>query len=52
MAHTYLTPSWVIAWNLTLGSSAPSGIELVGVTLTITALILLLKNQTNDDAKS
>lgn len=45
MAHTYLTPSWVIVWQLALGGNAPSATDLIGVGFTIVALFLLLKNQ-------
>ncbi|WP_114964588.1 DMT family transporter [Alkalilacustris brevis] len=43
MAYTYLTPAWVICWELALGHGAPPAIVLPGVGLTILALILLLK---------
>ena len=43
MAYTYLTPSWVILWQLSLGESAPSAIVLIGFAATIGALLLLLK---------
>ncbi len=45
MAYTYLTPSWVILWEIVLGNGAPTGLILVGVGLTIVALALLLKNE-------
>lgn len=45
MAYTYLTPSWVICWQLALGHSAPQGLVLVGVILTVVALVMLLKNE-------
>ena len=45
MAYTYLTPSWVILWELALGNGAPTGLLLVGVVLTVIALLLLLKDQ-------
>ncbi|RSK31607.1 DMT family transporter [Rhodovulum iodosum] len=44
MAYTYLTPTWVIGWEIVLGHGAPRGIVLVGVALTVLALTLLLKN--------
>ncbi len=44
MAYTYLTPSWVIVWQLALGAGAPPGLILVGVGLTIVALYLLLRD--------
>lgn len=43
MAYTYLTPSWVILWQLAMGATAPPLLILVGVALTIVALLLLLK---------
>ncbi len=45
MAYTYLTPSWVILWEIVLGNGAPNGLILVGVGMTIVALWLLLKNE-------
>ncbi|MFY9210172.1 MAG: DMT family transporter [Aestuariivita sp.] len=44
MAYTYLTPSWVILWEIGLGNGAPRGLVLGGVALTILALLLLLKD--------
>lgn len=44
MAYTYLTPSWVILWEIALGHTPPPGLVLVGVGLTILALAILLKN--------
>ena len=46
MAYTYLTPSWVVLWELALGNTAPPALILGGVGLTIIALLMLLKNQT------
>ncbi len=45
MAYTYLTPSWVICWQVTLGHPTPPWLLLGGVGLTIVALILLLKDE-------
>ncbi len=45
MAYTYLTPSWVILWTLALGQGVPPATMLVGVALTIVALLLLLKDE-------
>jgi len=45
MAYTYLTPSWVILWEIVLGNRAPNGLILVGVGMTIVALWLLLKDE-------
>lgn len=44
MAYTYLTPSWVILWEIALGQPVPGALVLVGVALTILALLLLLKD--------
>ncbi|PJI85242.1 EamA-like transporter family protein [Yoonia maricola] len=43
MAYTYLVPSWVIVWDLVLGGAPPPALVCVGVLLTITALVLLLR---------
>ncbi|KAE9628972.1 DMT family transporter [Parasedimentitalea maritima] len=45
MAYTYLTPSWVIVWELALGRSAPTGLILVGIVMTVIALLMLLKDE-------
>lgn len=45
MAYTYLTPSWVIGWEIALGNGVPSALVLVGVALTIAALALLLRDE-------
>ncbi|MGB7319235.1 MAG: EamA family transporter, partial [Planktotalea sp.] len=45
MAYTYLTPSWVILWEIALGHGTPRGLILVGVGLTVLALIVLLKDE-------
>lgn len=45
MAYTYLTPSWVILWEIALGNGAPPGLILIGVLLTIVALGLLLRDE-------
>ena len=44
MAYTYLTPSWVILWEIALGNGMPPFAVLAGVVLTIVALYLLLRN--------
>ncbi|ASM73504.1 MULTISPECIES: DMT family transporter [Roseobacteraceae] len=44
MAYTYLTPSWVIIWEIVLGNGAPGGMILIGVALTTLALYLLLRD--------
>lgn len=45
MAYTYLTPSWVLVWELALGHGVPTVWVLGGVALTIVALLLLLRNE-------
>jgi drug/metabolite transporter (DMT)-like permease len=44
MAYTYLTPSWVILWEMALGNEVPTIWVLGGVGLTIVALLMLLKD--------
>lgn len=43
MAYTYLTPSWVILWEIGLGNGAPPIWVLGGVALTVAALLALLR---------
>jgi drug/metabolite transporter (DMT)-like permease len=45
MAYTYLTPSWVILWEIALGGAAPPPLILAGVGLSVLALALLLKDE-------
>nr|WP_156178363.1 DMT family transporter [Puniceibacterium sp. IMCC21224] len=45
MAYTYLTPSWVLIWEIALGHGVPDGLVLIGVTMTVLALVLLLKDE-------
>ncbi|MCK0096652.1 DMT family transporter [Yoonia sp. F2084L] len=45
MAYTYLVPTWVIVWELALGGTPPPGLVLAGVMLTVTALVLLLREE-------
>lgn len=42
MAYTYLTPSWVILWEIALGGTPPPMLVLAGIMLTVIALVLLL----------
>ncbi|WP_110553557.1 DMT family transporter [Pseudaestuariivita atlantica] len=42
MAYTYLTPSWVILWEIGLGQGLPPATVLAGVGLTILSLGILL----------
>lgn len=44
MAYTYLTPSWVILWQVALGHGAPPARVAVGVALTTVALVILLRD--------
>jgi len=45
MAYTYLTPSWVIAWEIGLGHDVPPALVMAGVGLTVVALLVLLKDE-------
>ncbi|MEL7132308.1 MAG: DMT family transporter [Pseudomonadota bacterium] len=45
MAYTYLTPSWVILWEVVLGNGLPPALVAIGVGLTIIALLMLLRNE-------
>ena len=45
MAYTYLTPSWVILWEIALGHGAPRPLILIGIAMTVVALVLLLRNE-------
>ncbi|MCO4847461.1 MAG: DMT family transporter [Yoonia sp.] len=44
MAYTYLTPAWVIVWNVGLGAALPPLTMGLGVGMTIVALVLLLRD--------
>lgn len=43
MAYTYLTPTWVILWEIARGAAPPPVALLAGVALTVVALWLLLQ---------
>ncbi|MEM1064791.1 MAG: DMT family transporter [Pseudomonadota bacterium] len=43
MAYTYLTPSFVILWEGALGRAAPPMLVLIGIALTVVALLILLR---------
>ena len=43
MAYTYLTPAWVILWQLVLGQGAPGWMVAPGIAATVVALLLLLR---------
>ncbi len=51
MAYTYLTPSWVILWEIALGQPAPTGLILIGIAGTVVALLLLLESDVRPVAK-
>ena len=42
MAYTYLTPAWVILWDVALGGAWPPVAVAAGVALTAVAVVLLL----------
>jgi drug/metabolite transporter (DMT)-like permease len=44
MAYTYLTPSWVILWEVALGRGVPSVLILGGIALSVCALLMLLRD--------
>ncbi len=50
MAYTYLVPSWVILWEIALGNGVPTGLIVVGIALTVLALLLLLKEEIPEPA--
>ena len=45
MAYTYLTPTWVIGWEIMLGNGAPTPLVLGGIALTVIALAMLLRDE-------
>lgn len=45
MAYTYLVPTWVALWQVALGHGLPPMTVLMGVALTVAALIVLLKDE-------
>lgn len=46
MAYSYLTPTWVIGWEIVLGHNVPPALALIGIALTVVALVMLLKDET------
>lgn len=44
MAYTYLTPAWVILWQVFIGQGAPGWVVVPGVAATMVALALLLRD--------
>lgn len=45
MAYTYLTPAWVILWQIALGHGVPGAGVILGVLAVAGALLLLLKDE-------
>ena len=45
MAYSYLTPAWVMLWELGFGSSLPPVPVLLGIMATVVALLMLLRNE-------
>lgn len=45
MAYTYLTPAWVILWQMALGHGVPGAGVIFGVAAVAGALFLLLKDE-------
>ncbi|MEZ5750913.1 MAG: DMT family transporter [Paracoccaceae bacterium] len=43
MAYTYLTPVWIIVWELALGHGAPGLAVLPGIALICVALVMLVR---------
>ena len=43
MAYTYLTPVWIIGWELALGHGVPGLQVLPGIALITLALVLLMR---------
>lgn len=44
MAYTYLTPSWVILWEIALHGAFPPLATVAGIAVTLVALLLLLRD--------
>ena len=45
MAYTYLVPTWVILWEVALGNVLPPALVMGGIALTIAALLMLLRDE-------
>lgn len=45
MAYTYLTPSWVIGWEIAMGNGLPHGLVMIGIAMTVVALVMLLEQE-------
>ena len=46
MAYSYLTPAWVMLWEIGFGSAIPATPVLFGIGATVVALLMLLRNET------
>jgi len=46
MAYSYLTPAWVMLWEIGFGSVLPPAPVLLGIGATVVALLMLLRNET------
>lgn len=46
MAYTYLTPSWVLLWEIGLTGDLPPPVFIFGIVLTLVALAMLLASET------
>ena len=46
MAYSYLTPGWVMLWEIGFGSALPPAPVLFGIGATVIALLMLLRNET------
>lgn len=51
MAYTYLTPVWVILWEVMIGNGLPEVFVIPGILLTICALFLLAENENTSSIK-
>ncbi|MCY4005372.1 MAG: DMT family transporter [Rhodobacteraceae bacterium] len=47
MAYTYLTPSWVIVWEATLGHGFPRFAVIAGIAAAAAAMLILLRHDTD-----
>ena len=44
MAYTYLTPSWVVMWEIAQGRGVPPALILGGIVMSVVALLMLLRD--------
>jgi hypothetical protein len=45
MAYSYLTPAWVMMWEIGFGSMLPPTPVLFGIGATVIALLMLLRKE-------